>query len=228
MVGDSQSSRYIFYALGEIALVVIGILIALQINNWNEWRKDRIQEKILLERLSENLERNIAMMESALNRIEDRTSSSELIISWLESGAQYVDSLDKHFARGILRGQLAPQISQNSYESIKNEGFEKLTNQELSENIISLFEDVYRDVEDWRRYTNDNAIPDQLLWYKYFRRHERGFKPLNFHSLGENDEYRSLMTSVSEFRMINYSNYEKALVATRNTLRLIEVELGGE
>tara|TARA_Y100000385_G_C13099534_1_gene643585 strand:- start:2936 stop:3121 length:186 start_codon:yes stop_codon:yes gene_type:complete len=39
---DSGSSRkYLLYAIGEIALVVIGILIALQINNWNESRKDR-------------------------------------------------------------------------------------------------------------------------------------------------------------------------------------------
>ena len=39
---SGRVERYIFYAFGEIALVVIGILIALQINNWNEWRKDRI------------------------------------------------------------------------------------------------------------------------------------------------------------------------------------------
>ena len=45
LLGSGQARKYLLYAIGEIALVVIGILIALQINNWNEWRKDRIIEK---------------------------------------------------------------------------------------------------------------------------------------------------------------------------------------
>ena len=48
-----RAGRYLLYAIGEIALVVIGILIALQINNWNEWRKDRITEKHTLESILE-------------------------------------------------------------------------------------------------------------------------------------------------------------------------------
>jgi len=43
--------RYLKYALGEIVLVVIGILLALQINNWNEERKDRIKENKVMARL---------------------------------------------------------------------------------------------------------------------------------------------------------------------------------
>jgi len=42
LLGSGTTSRYLLYAIGEIALVVIGILIDLQINNWNEWRKDRV------------------------------------------------------------------------------------------------------------------------------------------------------------------------------------------
>ena len=45
------TSKYLLYAIGEIALVVIGILIALQINNWNEWRKDRNLELKYLKNL---------------------------------------------------------------------------------------------------------------------------------------------------------------------------------
>ncbi|MCA0932429.1 hypothetical protein LCM02_08200 [Lutimonas saemankumensis] len=42
---DNQFFKYGRYAIGEIALVVIGILIPLQINNWNEERKDIINKK---------------------------------------------------------------------------------------------------------------------------------------------------------------------------------------
>jgi hypothetical protein len=43
MLNENKFSRYTFYALGEIILVVIGILIALQINNWNEQRIENNQ-----------------------------------------------------------------------------------------------------------------------------------------------------------------------------------------
>ena len=49
---ENKTSRYFKYALGEIILVVIGILIALQINTWNEERKSRLSEKEILKRLA--------------------------------------------------------------------------------------------------------------------------------------------------------------------------------
>ena len=48
--------RYLKYAIGEIVLVVIGILIALSINNWNEQRKDRINERELYNRIVMDLQ----------------------------------------------------------------------------------------------------------------------------------------------------------------------------
>ena len=50
----SPAGRYLLYAIGEIILVVIGILIALQINNANEDRKKRISEQIILKALKED------------------------------------------------------------------------------------------------------------------------------------------------------------------------------
>ena len=40
LLTENKFSKYLIYAIGEIILVVVGILIALQINNWNEARKD--------------------------------------------------------------------------------------------------------------------------------------------------------------------------------------------
>ena len=44
LMEQNKTSRYLKYAIGEIILVVIGILIALQINNWNELRKSNIEK----------------------------------------------------------------------------------------------------------------------------------------------------------------------------------------
>ncbi len=56
--------RYLKYAVGEIILVVIGIVIALQINNWNENRKNRIMERALLENLEKEFSNNMGILES--------------------------------------------------------------------------------------------------------------------------------------------------------------------
>ena len=73
------------YSLGEIALVVIGILIALQINNWNEWRKDRVKEHKVLEELLSSLESNVRAIGNHLERLENYSKSSKIILSFIEN-----------------------------------------------------------------------------------------------------------------------------------------------
>ncbi|NNC35807.1 MAG: hypothetical protein HKO09_13100, partial [Croceitalea sp.] len=59
LMETGKTGKYLKYAIGEIILVVIGILIALQINNWNEQRKDRIREQIILNNLKSDFTTNI-------------------------------------------------------------------------------------------------------------------------------------------------------------------------
>ena len=58
LLNQNRVTRYLVYAIGEIFLVVIGILIALQVNNWNETRKISSQKKVLLENLQQDFEEN--------------------------------------------------------------------------------------------------------------------------------------------------------------------------
>ena len=67
MLGSGATGKYLLYAIGEIALVVIGIVIALQINNWNEWRKDRIMESALLSQLHEEFTTNKTILAATVN-----------------------------------------------------------------------------------------------------------------------------------------------------------------
>lgn len=60
LLSESQFSKYLLYAIGEIVLVVIGILIALQINNWNESRKSRVRINQILKKVREELAINIS------------------------------------------------------------------------------------------------------------------------------------------------------------------------
>lgn len=59
LLAENKLFRYLAYAVGEIVLVVIGILLALQINTWNQNRKDRLEERVLLINLKREFERNL-------------------------------------------------------------------------------------------------------------------------------------------------------------------------
>ena len=60
LADNNQFFKYSRYAIGEIVLVVIGILIALQINNWNEDRKNKLQENKILYNLKDEFQENLA------------------------------------------------------------------------------------------------------------------------------------------------------------------------
>ena len=66
LLSEGKTGKYFKYAIGEIILVVIGILIALQINNWNEQRKDRTKELIVLKQLQEDYQANLIQLEEKM------------------------------------------------------------------------------------------------------------------------------------------------------------------
>ncbi len=77
---QNKTGKYLKYAIGEIVLVVIGILIALSINNWNEYRKDRIVEKEVLQNMVESLQISIQKMKSHIEANASCDKSSDIIL----------------------------------------------------------------------------------------------------------------------------------------------------
>ena len=91
--------KYFKYALGEIALVVIGILIALQINNWNEYRKEKDKEKAILIEILSDLEANETLLKGTLDdtgKLRERHTSMVLLAGHLENKRSWHDSLLTH------------------------------------------------------------------------------------------------------------------------------------
>jgi len=74
MADDNRPLKYLRYAIGEIALVVLGILIALSINNWNEERKDRGIEISYLERLLVDLKKDTVTLNQKI-QLADKLSA---------------------------------------------------------------------------------------------------------------------------------------------------------
>jgi len=85
LLGDGATSKYLLYAIGEILLVVIGILIALQINNWNEERKDRKMEINYLKNLKNELIFNIQFGKEQIEFSDFQAKNGRLILASLQS-----------------------------------------------------------------------------------------------------------------------------------------------
>jgi len=143
---ENKTGKYLKYAFGEIVLVVLGILIALQINNWNEWRKERELEKEILIGLKETLESNIVIVEDRVEYFNTAWESGKIIMNAIDSRLPNNDSLRFYFSRAVNGYGGADVISYVGYETLKNSGFGLIENKDLKEEILQLFETTYRNL----------------------------------------------------------------------------------
>lgn len=132
LLNENRVTRYLAYAVGEIILVTIGILIALQINTWNEERKLRKEEATLIQNLHEEFEQNLNKLESIISQNEISKNSQELILQWISNSPENLreESLDTLISKSIQ----APISIPSSFvlEDIKNTGgLSKIKNEEL-------------------------------------------------------------------------------------------------
>ncbi|MBO6793651.1 MAG: hypothetical protein JJ895_07060 [Balneolaceae bacterium] len=119
LLENGNISKYFWYAFGEILLVVIGILIALQINNWNEDRKERAFEKYVLTEIQTNL---IQDQQQLLSSIKQRQKAAEAIMiinsNVIEDFTS--DEYGKHVANLFTFERFFPIV--NGYEMLKSNG----------------------------------------------------------------------------------------------------------
>ena len=80
LLSENKFSKYLLYAIGEIILVVIGILIALQVNTWNQSRLDSNEEKQLLKAIHSKMTFNKFQVETGLKRYKEVINSSKKLI----------------------------------------------------------------------------------------------------------------------------------------------------
>ncbi|SDB19815.1 hypothetical protein SAMN03097699_0050 [Flavobacteriaceae bacterium MAR_2010_188] len=80
LMESGKKGKYLKYAIGEIFLVVIGILIALQINNWNEERKDRNKLLNIYKHIYSDIENDIKELEANLNFFNEKKSIFEKVV----------------------------------------------------------------------------------------------------------------------------------------------------
>ncbi|MCK0157753.1 DUF6090 family protein [Cellulophaga sp. F20128] len=135
---ENKFSRYLLYAIGEIVLVVIGILIALQINNWNENRKaQKLEAQIYTELKSDLLQTRNDIKKTIVKHKEIFKSSQQLITDIYDKKSNS-QSIYESLTSSSVEFQIIPKTS--AFENLKNIGLNTLSNDSLRIDITNLFQ----------------------------------------------------------------------------------------
>jgi hypothetical protein len=157
-----KTSKYFKYAIGEIVLVVIGILIALQINNWNELRKNRQKETTILKQIHKDFTSNKIQLDSIKLNNQNVIAGCNQFISLLplKKDPTSIDSIIKYF--GIVFSIKTFNPSNGSIEAlISSSTFDVIQNDTLR-NLLVSWKDVYNDYTEEEQYARDLQIWELL------------------------------------------------------------------
>ena len=138
LINEGNLKRYLIYEIGEILLVVIGILIALQINNSNEKGKRTEYEFHLLQELKISIESNIKHSKWLIQSNKGAEESCQILLSHLNQGMAYHDSLNFHFNRSLAWFKGIFEFY--AYENTKNHGLEFIKNDTLRRLLPRIYE----------------------------------------------------------------------------------------
>ena len=154
----NKTSKYFKYAIGEIILVVIGILIALSINNWNQQRQNRQKETTILKQIHKDFLSNKVQLDSIKVSNTKAAAACQNIINLLpfKRETATLDSIGENFENAFRVKTFNP--SNGSIDAlISSASFEVITNEELR-NLLVSWKDVYKDYSEEEQYARDLQI----------------------------------------------------------------------
>ena len=235
-------SKYLLYAVGEILLVVIGILIALQVDNWNEQRKDKAKEIAILESLKISLEEDIWNHNFHSDVFEEARISMELLIDFMEKDYSYQDSLKYHFGRTTHLWN--PSIKMEVFENLESVGFDIISNKNLKNSILGYYSFAATDFTTVKiRYENILSEASSTIFNTRFRALWNGnyslyrktntftdleveMIPNDFESLKKDDEYLYFLKSLkNQHFWFAEQNNLRAKTMAQDLLQAVNLEL---
>jgi hypothetical protein len=200
------------YAIGEIILVVIGILIALQINNWNEQRKESVLEFEMLNGLSNDLANNKVKIKSMISRDSLIIVGNQHLLTILkDKDSNFNDSLQENFGNINRYDVFFPQGM--AYESLKSKGFHTIKNDSLRSHIIELYDETYYINSHVRELKSQLYIgSNEMLNKRLFTTKDINHKiPNNFSELKNDTEFLNTLSHITA-ENINFQYYSKIML----------------
>ncbi len=205
MIKDNKVSKYILYAIGEIVLVVIGILIALNINNNNEQRKQRAQELHYLKNLESDLNMNIAHLDNYIATREIAINSANTVIEHYE-GKPITDL--KEFSRhtvNIYTWRKFFQINNTFQELINSGNLALISNDSIKSTLLNM-ETLYNVMKDEEAHFRYDA---EILLY------EPSYDIMDMNPIVQNYMYYASNGAVGDNRDLPKKEFEAMLRDTK-------------
>ena len=130
-------SKYLLYAIGEIVLVVVGILMALQINNWNEQRKDNSTAKIYYDQILQDFSKDLIFIENLSFHLD---SNMVRYTTYKQKQQQSALSIEEslHYIGNLNWYTSDVQFQTNTINTLQSSGDIKLIPSEIRKKLIEL------------------------------------------------------------------------------------------
>jgi len=158
LLNEGKTSKYLKYAIGEIVLVVIGILIALQINNWNEDRIERKEEQKIISNLNNEFEANLKALDSIINRLNSGMASMEKVFNLIGQDTSHYSnySIDSLIQQTLISPTWRP--SEFVLNDLKSSGgFSKLENNNLKK-LLFKWSRFYNEIQETQTQVETTSL----------------------------------------------------------------------
>jgi len=227
-----RAGKYLKYAIGEIILVVIGILIALALNNWMENRKESDLEIRILNEISENLAEDIGSLQNDIRLNEVGINNLQVIENALDSNGALTDTLRMLFGRIIFNP--TNTLNTSGYKNLSNIGFKIIAEDTIRKSITYLYETQYSFLKE-REETAKKATYEYLntRFQEYFKEIKfvtsknkylftKLYYPKNYENLKSDYNFQRLLDYSKEIKHGNLYDLDIVVNDIQNTKRMID------
>ncbi|MGA9240301.1 DUF6090 family protein [Robiginitalea sp.] len=234
LLSEKKFGKYLLYAIGEIVLIVVGILIAFYLDNINAEKQAREIETELLSELKSNLVSNIKILERTLENESQYLSYNQMILDYLDHRKPYNKELESAF--GVYFWTVTTNPVTGGYEFLKSKGIDLITDDSLRNRISFIFENEFLILKNENEVWSNNL--QQNISYPYHVKHFRRYfatdsnnvelelaKPFDYISLLEDEEFKSINTEIISNRKWNINSLQKLIGEIEGLIVQIDAEL---
>ncbi len=227
MAVENKAAKYIRYAIGEILLVVIGILIALQVSNWNEQRKSNKLEADYYCRLFEDLIQDGEQIDALIKMCEDRLKASNQAVRLLQKNKAKKIEVANQIALAIKAIYSDFQPNNSAFEDIKSGANLNIIK---DKNVIRALNTYFNNLESLKSVIKINGQNAVDIYYAHDDSFEDGKTPASilygrFKEGMESDvrEAIKIDTTATLSGPMQYRLYNEALRYTSANTRQLEL-----
>lgn len=233
LMSENKTGRYLKYAIGEIILVVIGILIALQVNNWNQKLMEKKEAQILLKNLRNDFQNDTIQLKKHIDFTQLQEQNIDSIAILLKNAEQRDLNRFIKLQSSIYNFRIF-QSNQSTYdEAISSGKLMLLDNINLKNNILSYYREINRDNNDKVMtklrderilpYLNDNIFNTKEISYELFGT-ENNLPSLNLKMLSSNQDYFGILVT-SKGKSFQVNSWKRYLNMANEILEELNNEI---